>query len=127
LGGSRKMVVYDDVEPSEKVRVYDRGVSYVPPLEEVTTLSPIYRSGDVLIPELERTEALRLMAQHFLHCIRTKREPITGGRAGLDVVRILAAAQASLDRGGAWVEIEESAALRPLAGSASLSLLDRPA
>ncbi len=104
LTGSAKMIVYDDVEPSEKVKVYDKGVDLAP--EDVTTAKPIYRAGDVFIPALDRTEALETEARHFIDCIRRDRRPQTGGRSGLRVVRMLEAAGESLDAGGNFVPLE---------------------
>jgi predicted dehydrogenase len=105
LGGSKKMIVYDDVEPSEKIRIYDKGVTLTPPAEEVTAFNPIYRAGDVLIPALDRTEALKRETAHFLECIETGRTPLSDGQAGLDVVRLLEAAQQSMKQNGAFVTL----------------------
>lgn len=106
LAGSKRMIVYDDVEPSEKVRVYDKGVSFNPPPgEEVTAFSPIYRAGDVLIPALERSEALKKETAHFVESIIKKTKPITAGEEGLEVVRLLEAAQESMAKDGAFVEL----------------------
>ncbi len=105
IGGSRRMVVYDDVEPSEKVRVYDKGVALDMSGEEVTALKPIYRAGDVHIPTLDRSEALQLEAAHFLECIQTGAEPLTGGAEGLAVVEWLEAADRSMAAGGQFVSL----------------------
>lgn len=105
LAGSKKMVVFDDVDPSEKVRVYDKSVMLAPPAEEVTAFNPIYRAGDVLIPALDRAEALAKETAHFLECIRTGKRPLSDGQAGLEVVRLLEAAQQSIDRNGMFVTL----------------------
>jgi predicted dehydrogenase len=105
IGGSRKMIVYDDVEPSEKVRVYDKGIVLDLADEDVTTMKPIYRAGDVFIPKLDRTEALQAETAHFLDCIRRGRKPLTGGAEGLAVVRILEAAGRSLNANGDFVPL----------------------
>lgn len=105
IGGSRKMIVYNDVEPSEKVRVYDKGIVLDFGDEEVTAMKPIYRAGDVFIPELDRTEALQAETSHFLDCIRDGQQPLTGGAEGLAVVKILEAANRSLESGCAFVPI----------------------
>ena len=99
IAGSRKMIVYDDVEPSEKVRIYDKGIGLEINDEEVTTFKPIYRAGDVFIPELDRTEALEVETQHFLDCIQLGTKPLSGAEEGLEVVRVLEAAQGSLSSG----------------------------
>ena len=109
IGGSRRMIVYDDVEPSEKVRVYDKGVVLDLEDEEVTAMKPIYRAGDVFIPKLDRTEALSREASHFVDCVLTGKTPMTGGREGLAVVRILEAADRSLRAQGAVVPLEQPA------------------
>ncbi|MDC0175542.1 Gfo/Idh/MocA family oxidoreductase [Planctomycetaceae bacterium] len=105
IGGSRRMVVFDDVEPSEKVRVYDKGVALDLAGEEVTPLKPIYRAGDVHIPMLDRTEALQVEATHFLECIRGGHQPLTGGPEGLAVVELLEAADRSMATGGEFVSL----------------------
>ncbi|HXD33275.1 MAG TPA: Gfo/Idh/MocA family oxidoreductase [Pyrinomonadaceae bacterium] len=110
LAGSRKMVVYDDIEPTEKVRVYDSGVTAVrteSPLdrEEAYRTLVSYRTGDVWVPKLDSTEALRYVSQEFLGSIREKRAPLTDGNAGLRVVRLLEAAQKSISSNGAAVRL----------------------
>lgn len=106
IGGSRRMVVFDDVEPTEKVRVYDKGVALDLAGEEVTALNPIYRAGDVHIPMLDRTEALQVEAAHFLECIRDGHRPLTGGAEGLAVVELLEAADRSMAAGGEFVSLD---------------------
>lgn len=101
--GSKKMVLFDDVTPSEKIKIYDRSVKIG--WHKETALTPIYRHGNVVIPHLEQVEALRLECQHFLDCIRESKQPITDGYAGLRVVEILQAAQQSLKLGGRKVRI----------------------
>jgi predicted dehydrogenase len=110
IAGSRRMVVYDDIEPTEKIRVYDKGVTTNRSKEEVdretaykTLVS--YRTGDVWVPKLDSTEALRYVCQEFLDAIREARPPLTDGRAGLRVVRLLEAAQKSINEGGRLVEL----------------------
>jgi predicted dehydrogenase len=105
LAGSRKMVVYDDIEPTEKVRVYDSGVTTTQKEDELdreaayrTLVS--YRTGDVWVPKLDTTEALRYVCEEFLTAIIEKRAPLTDGNAGLRVVRLLDAAQRSINQGG---------------------------
>jgi predicted dehydrogenase len=97
--GSKKMLVYDDMEVSEKVKVYDRGVEVKTP-EEVRNALVSYRMGDMWAPRLETTEALKLMTAEFVECVQTGRTPITNGVNGLDVVRILEASEMSIKRRG---------------------------
>jgi predicted dehydrogenase len=102
--GSQKMVVFDDMEASEKVRVYDKGVErggQVVSYGDALTV----RSGDILIPKISLQEPLRLECQHFVECVRDRKTPLTDGADGLRVVRVLAAAQASLEQGGAPVPV----------------------
>lgn len=101
IAGSRKMIVYDDIEPTEKVRIYDKSVvaSRSGDEEKYQTLVS-YRTGDVWVPKLDTTEALRHVAAEFLCAIKEARPALTDGRAGLRVVRLLEAAQQSIDGGG---------------------------
>ena len=97
VGGQRKMLVWDDLQPAEKVRVYDKGVN-VSTERGVYQLLVSYRSGDMWAPRLEETEALQLETRYFLDCIATGQRPLNDGRAGLRVVRMLEAADQSLKR-----------------------------
>lgn len=97
IGGDKKMIVYDDLEPSEKVKVYDKGVSVA--TSEITPFRPVYRSGDVIIPKLDDTEALKIEAEHFLQCIKGREKPLTNGKFGLGVVKILEACDKSIKEG----------------------------
>jgi predicted dehydrogenase len=110
IAGSRKMVLYDDIEPTEKVRIYDRGVMMTPAAKDddkeaayKTLVS--YRAGDVWVPKLDSTEALHYVCQEFLDAISESRAPLTDGGAGLRVVRVLEAAQRSLANGGQLIRI----------------------
>lgn len=101
IGGSRKMVVYDDVEPTDKIRVYDAGVKLgqygdAEQGQPDYRLRIDYRKGDIWIPHLEGKEALRLEVEHFVDCIRHKRAPLSGGPEGLQLIRTLEAATQSL-------------------------------
>ena len=100
IAGSRRMVVYNDNEPSEKVRMYDRGVQSVESPDDLYRLLVTYRMGDVHIPHLENREALRVECEHFVECVRSGNRPISDGEAGLAVVRVLEAAQQSIEENG---------------------------
>ena len=106
LGGSKQMIVYDDMEPSEKVKVYDKGITVNTAPESVYKALVGYRSGDMFAPQLDVSEALKVEIQHFADCIRTGDEPITGGQAGLRVVRILESASMSMKQRGKLVSLE---------------------
>jgi predicted dehydrogenase len=113
IGGSKKMVVYDDVEPSEKVRIYDKGIVVNGSPEKRYQALVGYRAGDVLIPKIDTTEALQRVAQEFASSIVEGRQPLTDGMAGYRVVRLLEAAQESLDSGGREISLEGT--VHPLA------------
>ena len=105
IGGERQMILYDDLEPSEKVKVYDKGVTVNGSPDSVYKLLVNYRSGDMWAPQLDRTEALRTEALHFIRCVEQGETPITDGHAGARVVRILEAASQSLALRGRPVEL----------------------
>jgi predicted dehydrogenase len=99
LGGERKMLVWNDVEPTEKIKVYDKGVA-LETKEGIYKLLVSYRSGDMWAPRVDQTEALQLEARYFLDCVESGQRPFNDGHAGLRIVRILEATQQSLKRGG---------------------------
>jgi predicted dehydrogenase len=105
IGGSKQMVVYDDMEASEKLKVYDRGITVTNSAEDVYKMLVNYRSGDMYAPHLDTTEALRAEVHHFADCIVGGTRPITDGYAGLEVVRILEAATLSMRDRGRLVEL----------------------
>jgi len=105
IGGSEKMILYDDLEPSEKVKIYDKGVTVSQSPEAVYEMLVSYRSGDMWAPRLESTEALQTEAQHFIYCIEHGREPETSGTDGLRLVKVVEAAEKSLRARGQLVEI----------------------
>jgi predicted dehydrogenase len=108
VGGSRKMIVYDDLEPSEKIKVYDKGLTLRDNPESVYQRLAGYRSGDMWAPQIELSEALHTEANHFVRCILSGETPLTDGRAGLRVVRILEAASQSMRDRGQVIELEAS-------------------
>ena len=106
--GSRKMVVFDDMEASEKVRIYDKGIDRPgAPVGQVVSYGDALsvRSGDILIPKISLQEPLQLECQHFVECVREHKAPLTDGADGLRVVRVLAAAQQSLTAGGTPIPV----------------------
>jgi predicted dehydrogenase len=102
--GTQKMIVFDDMEASEKIKVYDKGVDRAGQVVSYGDALTV-RSGDILIPKISLQEPLRLECQHFIECVRERRKPLTDGLDGLRVVKVLDAAQRSLARGGAPVAI----------------------
>jgi predicted dehydrogenase len=109
LGGSRRMIVFDDLEASEKIKVYDRGISLNPSPENVYQMQVGYRTGDMWAPQLAVREALYTEAVHFVQCISGKQTPVTDGQAGLRVVRLLEAASESMRAQGNLVHLTTAA------------------
>ena len=107
IGGTQKMIVYDDIEPSEKIKVYDKGITIDSDDEEVYQTLVGYRTGDMWAPQIDLTEALKTEAQHFVSCLEDGKQPITDGGAGLRLVQVLEAASESLARQGQMVEFAE--------------------
>jgi predicted dehydrogenase len=106
LGGSKKMIVYDDMQPSEKIKIYDRGISFTDDPKEIYQLRVGYRSGDMWAPQLDITEALRVEGEHFLKCIEGSETAITDGHLGLRVVELIEAATSSMRGRGETVHIQ---------------------
>jgi predicted dehydrogenase len=104
IGGEKKMLVWNDLEVDEKIKVYDRGVD-IRSREGVYELLVSYRSGDMWSPQLEQVEALRHELSYFMECIEAGRNPHNDGHAGLRVVRMLEAASESLSRNGEAVSL----------------------
>jgi predicted dehydrogenase len=105
IGGSRRSVLYNELDISERVKVYDRGIDVSDDPEGIRRFRISLRSGDVVSPRLDPTEPLRNMVEHFADCIENGASAVSGGEQGLRVVRILEAAQASLARGGTRVSV----------------------
>jgi predicted dehydrogenase len=113
LGGSRKMIVYDDLEPSEKIKVYDKGITVNGPHgngngDKIYQMMVGYRTGDMWAPQLDMTEALSLELRQFVKAVDERQTPLTDGQAGLRVVRILEAATQSLAARGRVIELDSA-------------------
>jgi predicted dehydrogenase len=104
--GSRKMLVYDDTAPQEKIRVYDKRVDVQRYYDTFGDFQYSYRQGDIQIPRIDETEPLRLECEHFVDCIRNGATPRTDGLSGLRVVSVLHAASLSLRNGGRMTAVE---------------------
>ena len=104
IGGAKKMIVWDDMNPSEKIKVYDKGIT-ITNTEDVYKMMVNYRSGDMYAPHLGAKEALLAEAEHFAECVETGKTPLTNAESGLRIVKILEAAEKSLKNHGAPVEI----------------------
>jgi len=105
VGGSKKMIVYDDMETSEKVRVYDKGITMNHDPEHRERLLTDYRNGDMSAPTLDTREALHMVAVDFVRSMEDGRPPASDGHAGARVVRLLELAQKSMAQGGRPVEL----------------------
>jgi predicted dehydrogenase len=116
IGGSRKMIVYDDLEPSEKIKVYDKGITVnstttdgqAPGNGQRYAMMVGYRSGDVWAPQIDGAEALAVEARHLIDCITNQKAPLVDAEAGLRVVRLLDAATQSMRNGGRLIELTSS-------------------
>jgi predicted dehydrogenase len=107
--GSQRMIIHDDTEPLEKLKIYDARVEVPPHYDTFAEFTYSYHYGDAYVPYIKQDEPLKLECQHFLECIRENGVPLTNGRLGLEVVRILEAAGESLGQQGASVALEAPA------------------
>lgn len=104
--GSRRMLVYDDIEPQEKIKIYDKGVEVPPYYDTYADFHFSYRYGDIYSPRIEDYEPLKKECDHFIECIKRGIPPLTDGYSGLRVVSILEAASKSLKLSGKAVQIQ---------------------
>jgi predicted dehydrogenase len=112
VAGTKKMLVFDDMEPSEKIKVYDCGVNMLTK-ENIHKALVEYRMGDMYAPKVPQTEALALAAKEFVESIIEKRQPLTNGWDGLEVVRILEASEVSIKSNGRLVDLHSVQELVP--------------
>ena len=105
--GSKRMIVYDDVAPLEKIRVFDARVERPPHYDTFAEFHYAYHYGDVYAPYIKQEEPLKTECQHFLDCINNGTKPLSDGNQGLELVRILEASSESLRQGGAAVEFSK--------------------
>ncbi len=110
--GSRRMIVYDDTEPLEKLKIYDARVEVPPHYDSFAEFTYSYHYGDSYVPYIKQDEPLKLECQHFLECVRENKVPLTGGRLGMEVVRILEASSESMRNQGASITLEPMPAIR---------------
>jgi len=108
LGGSKRMITYDDLQPSEKVKVYDKGINFTEDPKQIQEMRVGYRSGDMWAPKTDVTEALRIGGDHFIDCVINKTTPETDGLLGLRVVELIEAATSSMRGRGETVYIQKS-------------------
>src|SRR3954447_16538893 len=124
IGGSRRMILYDDVEPTEKVKLYDKGITVDGSAETAQQLRIGYRAGDMWVPHLSTKEALRTETEHFIECLRHGTTPISSGLSGLRVVEILEATSQSIAARGSPIRLDES--FRDCLPPAEISAARRP-
>jgi predicted dehydrogenase len=96
IGGSQRMISYDDLEPSEKVKIYDKGISFTEDPKQIYEMRVGYRTGDMWAPKLDTTEALRAGSEHFIECLQHGKTPQTDSRLGMRVVELIEAATSSM-------------------------------
>jgi predicted dehydrogenase len=113
--GTRRMIVYDDLQTHEKIRIYDVRVERPPHYDTFAEFHYSYHYGDSYIPHIKQEEPLKMECQHFLDCIESGNKPLTGGREGLELVTILEAASASLKQNGAPITFQASPRIIPTA------------
>jgi len=112
VGGSKKMISYDDLNPSEKIKVYDKGVNFTDDPQQIREMRVGYRTGDMWAPRLDSTEALRVECEHFIDCIENRKSPDTDGHLGLRVVELIEAATSSMRGRGETVYVQRQDARR---------------
>jgi predicted dehydrogenase len=105
IGGSKRSLVYNDLDPVEPIKIYDRGVMTTANLDARRGLLVSYRTGDIHSPHLPREEPLQNVVRHFAECVRTSRQPLTDGQVGLRVVQMLEAAQRSIKAQGGRITL----------------------
>jgi predicted dehydrogenase len=106
--GSRRMVVYDDTEPLEKIKIYDARVEVPPHYDSFAEFTYSYHHGDVYVPYIKQDEPLKMEMRHYIECIKEGIQPLTGGPEGMEVVRILEASNESLKQKGASISLVQS-------------------
>jgi predicted dehydrogenase len=115
IGGSKKMIVYDDLEPTEKIKVYDKGITLTSASENAHQFRVGYRAGDMWAPHISTKEALQTEVEHFIECIRTGSEPVSNGMSGLQVIEVLEAASRSIAEQGKPVRLKPQRRIPELA------------
>jgi predicted dehydrogenase len=112
IGGSQRMIVYDDLEPSDKIKIYDRGITLNNSPDSLLQMLVGYRSGDMWAPRLDAAEALRTETAHFVDCIEHGTAPLTDAASGLRVVRLVEAASESMKARGRPIDLDAPAGAR---------------
>ncbi|MBM3232292.1 Gfo/Idh/MocA family oxidoreductase [Candidatus Pacearchaeota archaeon] len=105
IGGTKKAIVFDDTHPSEKLTIYDRSIEYLPNPNNFSEFQAGTREGDILIPKLNNSQPLIVQLDHFIKCLDGEEKCISDGEEGMQVVKILEAAEKSKSMGGAEVKL----------------------
>lgn len=103
--GSKRRIVFDDLNPMESIRIYEKGISYDRDVDSFGEFQYLLRDGDIISPKVNHREPLKVQCQHFVECVTQGKTPLTDGQNGLDVVKVLLAISASIEKKGALVEI----------------------
>lgn len=106
IGGSKKMVVWNDLESNEKIKIYDKGVKIMNK-KNVRNILVDYRIGDILVPKIDMTEALKLEVGYFIDCVLKHKKPVNDGYQGLRIIKLLEATHSSLKKQGAFTKIND--------------------
>lgn len=106
ISGSKKMVIYDDLDPVNPIKVYDSGIEVGDDPEGIYNMQIGYRTGDLWCPKVDKIEALLTLANHFNACIEGKEQPISSAEQGLRIVRIMEAATESMEKNGEMIRLD---------------------
>ena len=106
IGGEDRMLVYDDLLPDEKIKIYEKGIHVASDPDQILQMLVGYRTGDMTVPKLDSAEALSTEIRHLVNCVEGRERPIADGHAGLRVVRLLEAASKSMEQRGHPVEVD---------------------
>jgi len=110
IGGTEKMITFDELQPSEKLKIYDKGVSFTDDPKQIHEMRVGYRTGDMWAPKVDNVEALRVEAQHFCDCVATGKSSISNGQFGLRMVEVIEAATSSMRGRGETVHLSRNGA-----------------
>ena len=105
ISGTKKMIVWDDNSPSEKIKIYDKGIEVIQTRDQIYNTLIQYRTGDMYCPKIPQTEALALEMEHFADCIETGQKPLTDGYSGYRVVQILESSEQSIKNRGKEIKL----------------------
>ncbi len=106
IGGSKKMIVWNDLETNEKIKIYDRGIK-IKNKKDVTNMLVDYRTGDILTPKVDISEALKTEVEYFTSCVLNNKKPINDGSQGLRIVKLLEACDKSLKSKGKYIKLND--------------------